>query len=79
MATVRDPTNPRGTKRLNKDLILVSTHLFRLVIVIELLRRTGMPGAVMVRINTREYDNKILLNVSNNRRSTRLILYIIKF
>ena len=35
MATVGDPTDPRGTKRPNKDPILVSTHTFRLVIVIE--------------------------------------------
>ena len=35
MATVGDPTDPRGTKRPNEDPILVSTHTFRLVIVIE--------------------------------------------
>ena len=37
-----------------------------------------MPGAVMVRINTREYDNKILQNINSNRRSIGSIPYIIK-
>ena len=35
MATVRDPTNPRGTKWPNKDPILVSIHIFWLITVIE--------------------------------------------
>ena len=43
-----------------------------------LLRRTGMPGAVIVRISIREYDNNILQNVNNNRRSTRSIPHITK-
>ena len=43
-----------------------------------LLRRTGMPGAVMVQISTREYDNSISQNISSNRRSTRLIPHITK-
>ena len=38
-----------------------------------------MPGAVMVRIRARQYDNKILQNVNNNRMSIRSILYIIKY
>ena len=37
----------------------------------ELLRRTGMPGAVMVRMSTREYDSSISWNVNSSRRSTR--------
>ena len=35
MATVRDSIDPKGTKRLNKDLILVFTHIFKSIIVIE--------------------------------------------
>ena len=35
MATTGDPTDPRGTKRLNKDPILVSTHIFKPVIIIK--------------------------------------------
>ena len=38
-----------------------------------------MPGAVMVRISAREYDNSVLWNVNSNRRSTRVVLYIIKY
>ena len=36
-----------------------------------------MPGAVMVLISVREYDSKILQNINNNRRSTRLIPHIL--
>ena len=43
------------------------------------LRRTGMPGAVIVRISTREYDSRVLQNINNNRRSTSLIPYITKY
>ena len=35
MATTGDPTDPRGTKRPNKDPILVSSHTFRPVIIVE--------------------------------------------
>ena len=35
MATVGDSTDPKGTKRPNKDLILVSAHIFKPVVVIE--------------------------------------------
>ena len=35
MATIRDSTDPKCTKRPNKDLILVSTHMFKLVIITE--------------------------------------------
>ena len=37
-----------------------------------------MPGTVIVRIRTRQYDNKISQNVNNNRRSTRSIPHITK-
>ena len=37
-----------------------------------------MPGAVMVRISTREYDNSVSQNINSNRRSAILILYITK-
>ena len=43
-----------------------------------LLRRTGMPGAVMLRINVREYDNRVLRNVNSSKRSTRSIPHITK-
>ena len=35
MATVGDSTDPKGTKCLNEDLILVSAHIFKPVVVIE--------------------------------------------
>ena len=38
-----------------------------------------MPGAVIVRISTREYDNSVLQNVNSNRRSTKSILHITKY
>ena len=38
-----------------------------------------MPGAVMVRISTREYDSKVSQNINNNRRSTRSIPHITKY
>ena len=43
-----------------------------------LLRRTGMPGAVMVLISIREYDSSGSRNVNSNRKSTRLVPHIIK-
>ena len=33
----------------------------------------------MVLISIREYDSKILQNIKNNRRSIKLIPYIIKY
>ena len=44
----------------------------------DMLRRTGMPGAVMVRMRTRQNDNKVSRNVNSNRRSTRSIPHITK-
>ena len=44
-----------------------------------LLRRTGMSGAVMVRISTREYDNSVSQNAKSNRRSTKSIPHITKY
>ena len=44
-----------------------------------LLRRAGMSAAVIIRISTRQYDSKISQNINNNRRSTKSILYIIKY
>ena len=38
-----------------------------------------MPGAVIIQISTREYDSRVLQNVNNNRRSTRLIPQITKY
>ena len=35
MATVGDSTDPKGTKRPNKNPILVSAHIFKPVVVIE--------------------------------------------
>ena len=35
MATVGDFTDPKGTKRPNKNLIVVSTHTFKYVIIAE--------------------------------------------
>ena len=37
MATIGDSIDPKGTKRPNKDLILVSAHIFRPVAVTERL------------------------------------------
>ena len=45
----------------------------------DILRRTGMPGAVIVRIKTRQCDSSISQNINSNRRSTKLILYITKY
>ena len=60
--------------------ILAALGLFVMVLLsIMLLRRTGMPGAVMVLVNTREYDNKILQNISSSKRSTSSISYITKY
>ena len=43
-----------------------------------LLRRAGMSGAVIVRMNTREYDSKVSQNVNSNRRSTSSVPHITK-
>ena len=36
-----------------------------------------MPGTVIVLISIREYDSRVSQNINNNRRSTRLIPYIL--
>ena len=46
MATTGDPTDPRGTKRPNKNLILVSSHTFRPVIVAEYLCKVCFPSNI---------------------------------
>ena len=46
MAITGDPTDPRGTKRPNKDLILVSTHIFRPVITIEYLYKVCLSSRI---------------------------------
>ena len=46
MATVGDPTDPRGTKWPNKNSILVSTYIFRLVIVIKLPYKVYFPAEI---------------------------------
>ena len=38
-----------------------------------------MPGAVIVRISIREYDNSVLQNINSNRRSIRFIPHITKY
>ena len=43
MAVIRDPTDPRSTKRLLKDPIVESTHIFRLVIIIERSSKVYLP------------------------------------
>ena len=59
--------------------LLIFTQIFSLVDSLAIvLRRTGMPGAVIVRMSTREYDSNILQNVNSNRRSTRSIPHITK-
>ena len=35
MAIVEDSTDPKGTKRSNRNLLLVPTHIFKPVVVIE--------------------------------------------
>ena len=44
-----------------------------------MLRRTEMPGAVMIRNKYEAVRQQVLQNVNNNRRSTRLIPYITKY
>ena len=46
MATVGDFTDPRSTKQPNKDLILVSIHIFRLVIVIKCPCKVCLPPEI---------------------------------
>ena len=46
IATTGDPTNPRDTKRPNKDLILVSSHTFRPIIVTECLCKVCLPSNI---------------------------------
>ena len=43
MAIIGDSINPKGTKRPNKDLILVSTHTFRPVAVAERPYKAYLP------------------------------------
>ena len=43
MATIGDSTDPKGTKRPNKNSILVSAHTFRSVAVAEHLCKAYLP------------------------------------
>ena len=43
MAIVGDFTDPQGTKRPNKDLILKFTHIFKLIIVIYYSSKPNLP------------------------------------
>ena len=43
MAIIGDSTDPKGTKRPNEDPILVSTHMFKSVIVAEHLSKICFP------------------------------------
>ena len=46
MAIIGDSTDPKGTKRPNKNLILVSVHMFKLVIVAEHPSKICLPSTV---------------------------------
>ena len=46
MATIGDSTDPKGTKRPNKDSILVSTHTFRPIAVAERLYKAYLPSNI---------------------------------
>ena len=46
MATIGDSTDPEGTKRPNKDLILESAHTFELIIVTEHPSRPNLPANI---------------------------------
>ena len=46
MATIEDSTDPKDTKRRNKDLILVSVHMFKLVIAAERSSKICFPSTV---------------------------------
>ena len=43
MATVGDSTDPKGTKRPNKNPIIVSTHTFKLIVVTERPSKICLP------------------------------------
>ena len=50
-----------------------------IIMVKKVLRRAGIPGAVMVQMSTREYNNRVSQNINNNKRSTIFIPYITKY
>ena len=64
MATTGDPTDPRGTKRPNKDPILVFSHTFRPVIVAERPCKVCFPSNIypknMYSIFSLFFNNKVL-------------------
>ena len=70
MATVRDPTNPRDTKRPNKNPILVSTHTFRLVIVIERPCKVYLPPEIhpnnIYGVFSLSFSNEVLTIIIKN-------------
>ena len=70
MATVGDPTDPRGTKRPNKNPILVSTYIFRLVIVIEHPCKVCLPPEIRpdyaYGIFSLFFSNKVLAIIIKN-------------
>ena len=46
MATIGDSIDPKGTKRPNKNSILVSAHIFRFVTVAECLCKAYLPSNI---------------------------------
>ena len=46
MATIGDSTDPKGTKRPNKDPILVSAHIFKPIVVTERPSKIYLPLSV---------------------------------
>ena len=43
MATVRDFIDPKGTKRPNKNLIIVFAHIFKFIIIVERPSKIYLP------------------------------------
>ena len=70
MATIRDSTDPKDTKRPNKDPILVSAHIFNPVVVVERPPRIYFPESVSPKnvygIFSLFFTNNILKTIAKN-------------
>ena len=77
MAIIGDPTDPQGTKRPNKDLILVYTHTFKPVIVADYSSKpclpSNIPASNIYSIFSLFFTNNVLkIIVENTNRYTAL-------
>ena len=70
MATVRDSTDPQGTKRPNKDLIIDIAHIFNPVIITDCSLKLCLPSNIfsnnLYAIFSLFFTNEVLQTITEN-------------